>query len=152
MDGPFSVLTLPEAISDFGYAEAPGGGVYIEDRELVRECLFKWGILSRRAVRGRLGRADRRGREGLRVTHDEGGRGMIDQDTLARAEWRKSSFSGSGGTGGGNCVEVGPLADGRIAVRNSHDPDVGAVLFTCTELVAWIKGCQAGEFDDLTHP
>ncbi|MGH3905495.1 MAG: helix-turn-helix domain-containing protein [Pseudonocardiaceae bacterium] len=50
MDGPFSVLTLPEPIPDFGYAEGPGGAVYIEDRELVRSCTLKWGILTGRAL------------------------------------------------------------------------------------------------------
>ena len=74
---------------------------------------------------------------------------MIHQDALARAEWRKSSFSGDGGTGGGNCVEVAPLEDGRIAVRNSNHLEKGAVLFTRAEMDAWIKGCKAGEFDDL---
>lgn len=51
MDGPFSVLSLPEPIPDFGYAEGGGGSsVYIEDRELVRMCTVKWGILTERAL------------------------------------------------------------------------------------------------------
>ncbi|MGH3696169.1 MAG: helix-turn-helix domain-containing protein [Pseudonocardiaceae bacterium] len=51
MDGPFSVLSLPEPIPDFGYAEGGGGSsVYIEDRELVRVCTIKWGILTERAL------------------------------------------------------------------------------------------------------
>ncbi|AUS78381.1 DUF397 domain-containing protein [Actinoalloteichus sp. AHMU CJ021] len=64
---------------------------------------------------------------------------------LSTAAWRKSSFSDAGG----NCVEVAPLRDGRIAVRNSKQPEAGAVLFTPAEMDAWIKGCKAGEFDDL---
>jgi hypothetical protein len=78
------------------------------------------------------------------VTHHEG-----ERDMLAQAAWRKSSFSGSGGSGGGDCVEVAPLADGAIAVRDSKNPDAGALLFTRAEMSAWIKGCKAGEFDDL---
>jgi hypothetical protein len=74
---------------------------------------------------------------------------MIDNDFLARVEWRKSSFSGSGGKGGGNCVEIAALADGTIALRNSNHPDAGVVVFTRAEVAAWIKGCKAGEFDDL---
>lgn len=74
---------------------------------------------------------------------------MTDKDFLTRAEWRKSSFSGSGGAGAGNCVEVAPLADGTIALRNSNDPDAGVVFFTREEIAAWIKGCKAGEFDDF---
>ncbi|MBV9141101.1 MAG: DUF397 domain-containing protein [Pseudonocardiales bacterium] len=65
---------------------------------------------------------------------------------LSTAAWRKSSFS----TGGGACVEVALLDDGRIAVRNSNDPDAEVVLFTRAEMNAWIKGVKAGEFDDLT--
>ena len=75
---------------------------------------------------------------------------MMDEDALARAEWRKSSFSGDGGTGGGNCVEMAPLADGTIALRHSNHPGSDVVLFTRAEIDAWIKGCKAGEFDDLT--
>jgi transcriptional regulator with XRE-family HTH domain len=52
MNGSFSVLTLPDPIPDFGYAESPGGAVYIEDRELVRACVIKWGILTQRALSG----------------------------------------------------------------------------------------------------
>ncbi|MFC0109245.1 DUF397 domain-containing protein [Kibdelosporangium aridum] len=74
---------------------------------------------------------------------------MIDKGLVARAEWRKSSFSGSGGAGAGNCVEVASLADGTIALRNSNHPDAGVVFFTRAEIAAWIKGCKAGEFDDL---
>lgn len=63
----------------------------------------------------------------------------------AAVRWRISSFS----QGNGSCVEVGGLADGRVAVRNSNDPSGPTVLFTRAELSAWIQGCQAGEFDDL---
>ncbi|WP_028921140.1 DUF397 domain-containing protein [Pseudonocardia acaciae] len=59
--------------------------------------------------------------------------------------WRKSSFSGRDG----DCVELAALPGGTIAVRNSNDPDAGAVLFARAELAAWIKGCRDGEFDDL---
>jgi hypothetical protein len=72
------------------------------------------------------------------------------RETLDGVTWRKSSFSGGGGSGGADCVEVAPLLDGRIAVRNSKHPDADTVLFTPSEMDAWIKGCKAGEFDDLT--
>lgn len=75
---------------------------------------------------------------------------MTNTDLLASADWRKSSFSGSGGIGGGNCIEVAPLLDGRIALRNSNHPEAGTVFFTRSEMYAWIKGCRAGEFDDLS--
>jgi len=50
VDGSFSILTLPEPIPDFGYAECPGGSMYIEDRAHVRALLEKWGILTERAL------------------------------------------------------------------------------------------------------
>ncbi|QIZ33654.1 DUF397 domain-containing protein [Saccharopolyspora sp. ASAGF58] len=75
---------------------------------------------------------------------------MTADKVLHQVEWRKSSFSGTGGNGSGNCVETAALPDGRIAVRNSNTPDTGTVLFTRTEISAWIKGIKAGEFDDLT--
>ena len=63
--------------------------------------------------------------------------------------WRKSSFSGGADGGGGQCVEVAALDDGRIAVRNSNAPEAGFVVFTRAEMDAWVKGVKAGEFDDL---
>lgn len=50
-------------------------------------------------------------------------------------QWRKSSYSGSGGTGGGNCVEVAWLADDRIMLRDSKNPDAGTVTATR----AWLR-------------
>ncbi|OLF05133.1 transcriptional regulator [Actinophytocola xinjiangensis] len=46
LDGSFSVLTLPDPIPDFGYAEGQGGSMYIEDREHVRALVEKWGVLT----------------------------------------------------------------------------------------------------------
>lgn len=63
-----------------------------------------------------------------------------------RLHWRKSSFSNDQG----ECVETAELPDGTVAVRNSKRPQAGVVLFTRAEMNAWIKGCKAGEFDDLT--
>jgi hypothetical protein len=58
--------------------------------------------------------------------------------------WRKSSFSGVA-----ECVEVAVLEDGRIGVRNSNDPHWWVVVFTRAEIDAFVKGVQAGEFDDF---
>lgn len=67
---------------------------------------------------------------------------------LSRVVWRKSSRSPLNG-GSEQCVEVAALGDGRIAVRDSKQPE-GAVLFLArTELAAWISGVKAGDFDDL---
>jgi len=62
---------------------------------------------------------------------------------LSRAEWRKSTFS----TSGGNCVEVAYLRDGRVGVRDSKCHEAGAVLFAQGAIVALLMGIKAGEFD-----
>ena len=75
---------------------------------------------------------------------------MNDQNLMASATWRKSSFSGTGGSGGGDCVEVAALADGTVGVRDSKNPRGGALRFTRSEIAAWVAGCKAGEFDGPT--
>jgi hypothetical protein len=71
---------------------------------------------------------------------------MNGQNLTARATWRKSSFSGSGASGSGDCVEVATLADGTIGVRDSKHPDAAALRFTRSEMAEWISACKAGEF------
>lgn len=55
------------------------------------------------------------------------------------------------GQGNGTCVEMADLPDGRVAARNSTDPDGTTVVFTRPEILAWISGVKAGEFDDLAR-
>jgi hypothetical protein len=62
---------------------------------------------------------------------------------LESALWVKAS--GSGPTGG-NCVEVAFLVDGRVAVRNSRNPDGPALVFTAPEWDAFVGGAKSGEF------
>ncbi|ACU40117.1 helix-turn-helix domain-containing protein [Actinosynnema mirum] len=45
LEGPFSILTLPDPIPDVGYSEGPGRAVYIEDRDDVRAYTLRFGIL-----------------------------------------------------------------------------------------------------------
>lgn len=73
----------------------------------------------------------------------------VSPENLADLPWRKSTFSGGDGDDGA-CVELAPLPDGRIAVRNSKAPDAGVVFFTRAEMAAYVAGVKAGEFDDLT--
>lgn len=56
--------------------------------------------------------------------------------------FRKSSFSGGGG-----CVEVRRLPDGRVALRDSKDRDLAPHHFTPAEWNAFLAGVRAGEFD-----
>ena len=69
---------------------------------------------------------------------------------LSRPVWRMSSYSGGNNGGGGQCVEVAALPDGRIAVRDSKCPDGAMLCFTRAELAAWINGVKNDEFADLT--
>jgi hypothetical protein len=59
--------------------------------------------------------------------------------------WVKSSRS----NGAGQCVEAASLGDGRIAVRDSKDPDGPALVFSPEEWSAFVAGVKAGEFDAL---
>ncbi|MGA6161716.1 DUF397 domain-containing protein [Amycolatopsis magusensis] len=69
----------------------------------------------------------------------------VSADKLVGARWRKSSRSGAVG----NCVEVAPLANGEIAVRNSRFPAGPALVYTQAEMAAFLAGAKDGEFDDV---
>jgi hypothetical protein len=59
----------------------------------------------------------------------------------ARAEWRKSTRSNSGG-----CVEVAVI-NTQVAVRDSKHRDGAILWFTPVEWEAFIGGVCEGEFD-----
>jgi hypothetical protein len=67
-----------------------------------------------------------------------------DHRPVATTRWRKSTFSPIT-----ECVEVALMDDGSVGVRNSNAPDAGMVTFTRAEIDAFVKGVQAGEFDDF---
>jgi transcriptional regulator with XRE-family HTH domain len=50
LEGPFTLLTLPAPIPDIGYSEGPAGTLYIEDRDVVRHWVLRFGILTQRAL------------------------------------------------------------------------------------------------------
>lgn len=70
---------------------------------------------------------------------------MARSDNLSTVKWLKSSLS----NGQGVCVEVAEIGD-EIAVRDSKNPNGPHLRFARSEIAAWIAGCKAGEFDDLT--
>lgn len=50
---------------------------------------------------------------------------------------------------GGACVEVKKLADGRVALRQSTDPDGPALIFTHHEITSFLNGVKSGLADFL---
>lgn len=58
--------------------------------------------------------------------------------------WRKSSYSGAAG-----CIEVAPLGEGHLALRDSKNPDQGYFVYNAHEFHAFLLGSRDGEFDDL---
>ena len=57
--------------------------------------------------------------------------------------WRKSSFC-NGATG---CVEVAPMVDGNVALRDSKEDGGPVLIFTPEEWETFLKGAQNAEFD-----
>ncbi|MEV4103109.1 DUF397 domain-containing protein [Nonomuraea sp. NPDC049649] len=66
------------------------------------------------------------------------------ENELATAAWRKATASG--GTGG-DCVEVAPLSQGRVAIRDSKNPSGPVLVFTASEWDAFKDGVSKGEFN-----
>lgn len=59
--------------------------------------------------------------------------------TVDSAAWRKSSFSGSGGTGGGNCVEAARLSADRFGLRDSKAPEGGVLVLPRSGMAALVS-------------
>jgi hypothetical protein len=53
------------------------------------------------------------------------------------------------GSNGGDCLEARKLPGGRVALRQSADPDGPALILEPNELRAFIQGAKAGLADDL---
>ncbi|WP_419995226.1 DUF397 domain-containing protein [Streptomyces boninensis] len=64
---------------------------------------------------------------------------------LGNVPWRKARASNPSG----DCVEVAGLPGGDVAVRNSRHPSGPALVYTQSELAAFIQGAKDGDFDDL---
>ncbi|MEV6315681.1 DUF397 domain-containing protein [Streptomyces sp. NPDC051776] len=64
---------------------------------------------------------------------------------LGTEGWQKPWSGGNGG----NCVEAMKLADGRVALRQSNDPEGPALICTGAEILAFVQGAKAGQADFL---
>jgi hypothetical protein len=56
------------------------------------------------------------------------------------------------GPNGGACVEVLRLHDGRVALRQSTDPDGPALIYAYHEIERFIQGAKDGAADFLLVP
>jgi len=63
---------------------------------------------------------------------------------LIEADWHKSSYSSSNG---GNCVEVAINVPGAVAVRDSKDPDGGALVVPPAAWRVLVAGIRNGQLD-----
>lgn len=70
---------------------------------------------------------------------------VVSSRMLSEASWHKSAHSG----GNGDCVEVARLKTGEVAVRHSKAPDGPALVYTPSEVRAFLSGVKDGEFDYL---
>ncbi|AKG41528.1 putative toxin-antitoxin system, toxin component [Streptomyces xiamenensis] len=64
---------------------------------------------------------------------------------LATEGWRKPWSGGNGGS----CVEALRLRDGRVALRQSTDPDGPALIYSGHEMADFIQGVKSGDADFL---
>jgi hypothetical protein len=53
------------------------------------------------------------------------------------------------GSNGGDCLEAKKLPGGRVALRQSTDPEGPALLLEPNEIRAFVNGAKAGLADDL---
>jgi hypothetical protein len=60
---------------------------------------------------------------------------------LPEDRWVKSTYSSAGGN---DCVEMQAIADGRIAVRDSKTPELGAYLFTLASWTSFLEEVKSG--------
>jgi hypothetical protein len=58
--------------------------------------------------------------------------------------WRKSSRSGTGGSGGQDCVEVARLA-AAVGVRDSKNPGAGHLSLPTASFAAFLARVKRGE-------
>ncbi|MER0449710.1 DUF397 domain-containing protein [Streptomyces sp. Edi4] len=66
-------------------------------------------------------------------------------DAIENAVWMKATASDAYN----DCVEIARLPEGEVALRNSRFPAGPALIFTSSELAAFLDGARKGEFDQM---
>lgn len=69
----------------------------------------------------------------------------ISASKLTEAQWIKSSASNPNG----ECVEIARVGE-EFAMRNSRDPEGPALVYTRSEIAAFVEGARRGDFDFVT--
>jgi hypothetical protein len=79
---------------------------------------------------------------------DSAARGKIalDEEERVGLTWVKAQMSSHNG----QCVEIASTP-GKIAMRDSKDPDGHVLVYTHAEFSAFLDGARNGEFDGLIH-
>lgn len=67
---------------------------------------------------------------------------MNDRVDLSGASWFKSSYSNNGG----DCIEVAPNFPGLAPVRDSKNPEGGALVFGADAFASFVTEVKAGTF------
>lgn len=62
---------------------------------------------------------------------------------LSNARWMKSTYSNNGG----QCIEVAPGFPGVMPVRDSKDPEGGALVVPAGSWSAFVAAVKGGAFD-----
>jgi hypothetical protein len=70
------------------------------------------------------------------------GKIVLNDAERAGLNWVKAEYSGANG----QCIEIASAA-GKIAIRDSKDPEGPILVYTSGEFKAFLQGAQNGEFD-----
>jgi hypothetical protein len=65
-----------------------------------------------------------------------------DELDFSKVRWEKSPFSG----GANQCVEFGAVGE-FVAIRDSKRPEQTPLVYTRSEIAAFIAGAKTGAFD-----
>ena len=67
---------------------------------------------------------------------------MLSEEERKGLTWLKAESSSHNG----QCVEIASTT-GKVAIRDSKDPDGPILIYTLTEFAAFLDGAHNGEFD-----
>jgi Domain of unknown function (DUF397) len=81
--------------------------------------------------------------KGLNIMSTENTGKIVLSDTEREGlSWVKSQYSGANG----QCIEIASTS-GKIAIRDSKDPEGPVLVYTTGEFTAFLHGARNGEFD-----